>query len=215
MIGYGLTDVNWQGYDIADARINLLDWESEQAGKTFEGLLDYMDKSSLDAFLLGAMIKTDKSIRGDLKLRERSVIWNAEYGLGNVLCLVPPSCHSSWYRYDNIIDYAEETYIPGREQHDYVTVLDSAIYPFYEYWDTRNGQSVDTTAYCACRQIESYKPEADIMAQKLFNVSDYAEFRNVYAPKPPAEVLAMCKYLELMNVETTWQLRPMVYVYWG
>lgn len=214
MLGYGLTDVRYEKYSMSDPRINLLDWESEQAEKTVADLLPFMEQRDADYFLLGAMVNTDKSIKPDMKLRDRCVVWNSEYGMGNVLCLIPPSCLRSWYRYDNILDYAEETYVPGREQHNYVKVLDSAIYPFIEYWDTRTGERVDTSTYCMCRRMSGQKG-ADEIVRHLFKVSDYAEFLTVFAPKPPSELLAMCEFLQLLNTETAWQLRPMIYVYWG
>ena len=214
MLGYGLTNVKFENYRITDPRINMPDYEDGARDRTFSDLLIYMEQNNIDDCLLKVFVSVDKLLSGNLKLFDKCIIWESEYGEGSVLCLIPPSRSKSWYRYDNIIDYAEETYAPGREQHNYVTLLESAIYPFESYWDTRNGQRVDASDYCFCRRAEGHK-DADILVKKLFNVSNYTEFRTVFAPKPPDELLAMCEFLQLMNKETTWQLQPMIYVYWG
>jgi hypothetical protein len=63
----------------------------------------------------------------------QSLIHREEFGLPNVLLAIDPPSHTSWYRYDDTIDWAEETDQYG-SQNRVVRLRCPGIFPYSTRW---------------------------------------------------------------------------------
>lgn len=158
VIGYGISDLKSEKYSPADERIDpdgMLGedrWEDDRF--TREAYLSHLTdrskafKEYLDRSKNGEKIEWPESQEAfdahlELTSLERnkdwepnySVVYSPEYGLDNVLLIVPPSCYESWTRYDNPIDYIEETdsYRKTDQLHRFVT-FDRGSFPGSSTW---------------------------------------------------------------------------------
>lgn len=227
LLGYGLTDVQSDdpGYKITDERIN-----TESPGLNFEAPTISEYRSWLEARREQDGLETDLELSflrepepGDPKFSlDDAVVWNGEYGLSNVLVISPPTYQRKWSRYDDAIDYIEETYLrkPIEEpQANRVDVLRHGIYPFIGYMDKRTGEKLDDKIFYwvratnASEKLEEY--ELDLLAKACGFNSNLEAWENV-APIVPNDVKNIAFFLELFTPLGTWlQLRPVLYTYWS
>lgn len=155
-----------------------------------------------------------------------SVVWDGEFGCPNVLLFVPPTC-PDWRRYDDIIDYCEETYKKGGTTNRYEFIKCSGIYPWsgrmFRFRDPKPGilkddskkdelRVMDATAYSQLIGWwdEKLKPVAQGDALKHF-IEDYR-------PVLPIDVMVLLWYMKdaFKDVDSfVNELRPMIYVHWS
>jgi hypothetical protein len=173
---------------------------------------------------LDRAIKDKKS--GDISFGS-SIIHEGEFGLPEVLLFVPPTC-PSWTRYDDTLDYHEETYIREEGQINWYKFLRcSGIYPWsgrmIRYRDPKPGvlnkgsnpddlKLLDATTYSQLVGWwdSKHKPDAEGAALK--------HLKEDYRPAFPIDLMVLLWFMRdaFRNIdEFVNELRPMIYVYWG
>lgn len=63
----------------------------------------------------------------------RSLIHQDEFGLPGVLLVIDPPSHQSWYRYDNTLDWTEETELHN-QRNRVIRIQRPGIYPYDGRW---------------------------------------------------------------------------------
>jgi len=213
MLGYGLTDLVDQ-----DERLN---WSSP--------LFDYMlsGDAALDRYFgwLASKTRFDvaKSLLRDDTRRRRSDVqdcirWGTpDGGLENVLC-IRPLAWNDWYRYDDTIDYAEQTYLG--EQHDEVRVIKYALYPHDSYMDARTGERIKGAAdiYFWLRARNDGSKDIGTLDElaKMGGFDSHADAEAHCVPFVPDEVRWLAEFAEVFtDPDTVLSLRPMIYTWWA
>jgi len=240
-IGYGLVDVESTDQDITDHRFHpegflRIDSEFQSDRWHRPGFMNFLSTHPrvLDPNSWRENIDClDVSIGEDWS-PYYSIIHQPEYGLSNVVVLVPPTHKNDYIRFDNTLDYMEETQCYGQENR--YKIFRGGIYPYNaEYMDDRTGKrlSADVMSFIRdCNELRRYTDgcqntlikENDVSALKEgmnrdaiklgFDHHEHA-MQHIY-PAIPAELVLMCEYCKLFTDESTiWQLRPMLYVYWS
>lgn len=200
MLGYGLTDLQVGGGRIMDARIN-----TSSPWATFDNM-----PVSLWEF-------TNRR-RSDLQLAKddprRYIVHDTEYGLSNVVC-IRPGWIDDWYRYDNSIDWVEETYLRGEDeaQRNWVRVLPHGLHPWNgSYMDDRTGEKVPTDIMTWVRVRGMKVTPDDAMA----GFADHEDAAAHCVPFVPTDVREVAEWADLFTNPDVWrQLRPMVYCWWA
>ena len=216
-IGYGLTDIEcdehrlvderldpegylFHAYDVEEEGEDKYPWERDGA----KGYWNWLQKNfTKDELYRGPYLDTVtfSQLKGEKKKEAvdrwspyRSAIHEGEFGLSNVLLVVPFCQWKGWSRYDDSIDWAEETQAYGQENR--VVVYEQGFYP----WNTFSVDPKTGVPY-----VGFHYTEVDELRK---------EGRAV--PKVPDEVTALCKYLKIFRDDKTIiDLRPMMYVYWS
>lgn len=257
-LGYGLVDLKVENFRIVDERINpegILGehgdrWESEAWSR--EKYLEYLEqlayhpreKSTSNMELLNQGKKLPPYIEmfgedanWDLNNLETnpgwspidSVVHQAEFGLPNVLLIIPPCEEKEWRRYDDPIDYVEETQL--QVQVNRVVVLKQGLYPWDGLrMDSRSGKvftgEEHQTLTLFRRLTLSLKAEPpgedeEKVARLLQSIAEKLGFANreeceqFIAPVVPKSVQYLCQFAKIFrDWKTVFQLRPMIYVYW-
>jgi hypothetical protein len=228
LLGYGLTDVKTDettGHRITDARINsnssALNWEAPSISEYREWLEARSKTGDIETDVeLSMLLRPEPNERGlDL---EDAVTHNGEFGLPNVLVISPPTFRS-WSRFDDMIDWIEESYLrnPTEPQTNRVEALRHGIYPFIGYMDSRTGEKVDDVIFNWIRATNPEArrpfngPELDILAQAAGFEDNGDAWANV-APIVPNDVKNIAQFLMLFTDDSVLlQLRPVLYTYWS
>jgi len=235
-IGYALTDViydedNWTVEN--DGRFDPDGWmmldceESEErytmAGfkKHIEALLpvnkkDHNHGEHFELYLLLQLMDA-----GNVKELYSYIIYDMEFGAGNVLMLIPPG-NNDWVRYDDIIDY----YDPANRENDggiteSIIPIDRPIWPYESY---NNLKTMPPTALTGVQQqfyntvkyrgLEKYTDQQAVA--EILGLDTPAEFETHIAPVIPLALVEMLKYVKMFKDERTiYELRPIIYGYWG
>jgi hypothetical protein len=226
-LGYGLTDVSYdkKAWKFTDERINpdspLLDtngdvpiadyrrWLSVQNADRDFGAVNFLDASFLN----------DEATKPKRQRRVTSlsdcVVHQAEYGLPNVLCIRPASCHD-WSRYDDPIDYIEESKC---EQLDHVEELRFGIYPFSSHMDARTGERLNESKlrfWLTLRDDEDQDKDVLDRVAQMGGFASHLEALDYCVPHVPQEVRDLADYGNLFKDDKVWmQLRPILYVNWS
>lgn len=180
-------------------------------------------------FLYQSLEQAHKAKKLDLDFGG-SIIHQGEYGIPEVLQFVPPTC-PSWKRYDDTIDYHEETYIRKEGQINWYKFLKcSGIYP----WSGRMIRFRDPKPGI----MKEGATKADDDALKILDATTYSQLIGWWDPKQePAAKGEFLKHLkedyrpsfpiDLMMIlwfmreafrsidDFVNELRPMIYVHWG
>lgn len=232
-IGYGLTDVKYRDLKCIDPRFDPEGWmmnrDSHEDGTfTVKGYLKYCDAIIKD--LKDRDVKNDpmwmlsthwmkESIAKSKWELWNSIEWDAEFGLGRVLHFVVPGCpHHK--RYDDIIDYYEEQGKGGNCMR--ATLLGRALYPWEGYIDSRTGKRLNSIVGLMLNDFKvlkrmKHKLSPNFHRDRIRNAAkDDTILPEHCVPDIPPELVALCKYVKMFKDPLTiYQLRPMVYVYWG
>lgn len=263
VMGYGLTDLKVENLRIVDERINpegILGedgdrWESEDwdRSKYLEyleqlafhprersdanmKLIDQGEKPVLWEWEFGEEANYEAGLLEDNPSWQPmdSVVHQVEYGMPNVLVLVPPCETKEWRRYDDPIDYVEETQVYQQDKR--VVTFKRGLYPWdYLSMDSRSGRVFRGKEH---QKLMSFKhlfetiriardaeDQADIdekfrqllqgLAQEL-GFASTEECRRFVAPSVPNSVQYLCQFGRIFrDWNTVFQLRPMLYVYWS
>lgn len=240
MIGYGLVDVKTKKDALADSRFNPkgIMFNLDDPKWTLEGYADWL---LARAAKIAATMENNRDAKwrhqehiAEAKTVERFVEANrhlpysihpffkfdAECGLDNVWCVVPVGYCKEWFRYDDTIDYHEETWCKGRtRQGNRVKVMEHGIFPFNCEWcDSRTGRRLDGDL---SRFFRSMAKKKDTSPSALRGMAVDMGFKNrseaIKYSKPlvPFCIEALCEYTEVFkDPKTIHQLNPMLYVYW-
>jgi hypothetical protein len=128
MLGYGLTNVQTEGYYLNDPRFNpegimsrdIRDYQDEEkfsAQKYIDWLqrkYDALEEEHGDREIDAVSRKIDYGWEIDAVNRHingrnhwdvhSSFVHEIEYGIPNVFCIVPPMSYDQWYRYDDMLE---------------------------------------------------------------------------------------------------------------
>ena len=203
ILGYGLTNVKSESYRIQDKRFNPngifgLDWEAREEKYTIKGFQTWLEKK-LESTDLQWDEKAD--IQWQLKslkepkfyCLENLLIWNSDYGLSKVFCVIPSMHYGQWHRYDDSIDYHEETN-SHRNQVNRCKKLKS-IFPYSIYCDTRTGER---KSFDLCLAFLSPHCDQEYYAQKL-GFKSVKECRKYLKPSAPYSVRHLVEYCDIFS----------------
>lgn len=234
-IGYGLNDLKFDDQErLIDDRINndalgsttYLDGSDKEYWEWLEAVNndreEPWEKNFLDAHYLKE--KIEKKSKTDWIFD--CIAHNPEYGRASTIVIRPFSC-KDWSRYDDVIDYMEETYLyEPSKKYSYmprVDVFKHGIYPFNAlYMDVRTGERLDSNIMPWIRARSANEDEAPYDSSTLDELAKIVGFDNHQeadenvAPVVPLEIQDIANYLKLFTDDKVLtQLRPMLYTYWG
>lgn len=220
MCGYGLTDVTSE-----DPRINwdspLVNYElySEQHTEDYLAFAAERQKICLDAIFAKQIKKEGKELP---RVYESFEMGSVDGGLESVLCLRPVMM-PEWSRYDNTLDWLEET--NEHDQKDRVRVLDSGIFPYDGHMDMRTGERIKGDVYwwrntvwnLNDKEFEPFRNDEKLLdtLADVFGMTHKEALKNV-APLVPEEIRLLAEFGKLFTSDDVWkQLRPMIYTWWA
>ena len=233
LLGYGLSDVVAEEYDIQDSRFNLEDgyfaydaYEQEEKF-TYANFIQHLkkvmeeDKQRKGISMLSFEIhdfETEKKKKNIYDL----IHHNGEFGLPNVVLFQTGA--KDWSRYDNIIDYMEDTHNVDSIENK-VTIFDRPIYP-YESWTNlktgltyfeKDGKRLQPFELLrAVNWMIEEKQDINIEYLKSFGFDSIEDVKKNVVPMVPEMIVELCKYLKVFKDDATiLQLKPMIYTYWG
>ena len=224
-LGYALTDVRTDGFKVSDERINSGSWLlTHDFGPSMDAYREWLESNATDhrfSVDLAALKHGDVKARG----LDSCITHDAEYGLPEVLLLQPLSMLGEWSRYDDSIDYAQETYLRGDEaQQNRVEPIThcvaAGLYPWSgTYMDDRTGERLGDMVMHWIRVTNSLKgdpgTEMDLLARAA-GFADHADALAHCAPLVPEEIRDLATFAGLFTDDTVWrQLRPVLYTYWS
>lgn len=226
-LGYGLSDVKTEegaGWRLADERINAecpaLNFRSGPIEEYKEWLEEQREAGDIEIDLELSFLREPEPGDPHFDL-DSAVIHNGEFGLPNVLCIVPPTYQRKWSRFDDTMDWIEETYLrgDGEMQKNRVDVLRHGVYPFIDYMDKRTGERLDHRIFNWVRATNATEPlseqELDLVAEACGFESNKDAWENV-APVIPRDIANIANFLEVFtSPDVLLQLRPMIYTYWS
>ncbi len=222
VLGYGLTDVKCKKNKIVDLRFNqngflCVDCEEREERWTLKKYIEWLENK--------APAKDDYNRKMNLVYAEEALkskrdfydvlIHETEYGNPKIFCAIPFSKYKNWRRYDDDIDYIEESYLRKNKQINWAKKINGCPYPYIDFWDNRTGRSVDAGLACLIyRSINSKRyPDHDI-AEKL-GFETRQECLDHLRPAPPYELITILEYCEIFSSpEVIYQIEPLIYTYW-
>lgn len=209
ILGYGLDDIQVDGYNLVDPRINI-----ENFNNIWNLTLDDYKEFVKEDVVESAMINQVKNTWF------HPIIHDAEYGIPNVLCVTPPGY--GWSRHDDIIDWVEETYIkdPRNENgKDWYEMLPDGIFPFnglYMNANTNENFMGDQHHLAGMFKRSSFAGLMEDAVAIELGFSSAEEAVEKIVPSIPDSVINVCKFIEIFNnEEDIFSLRPMIYCYWA
>lgn len=224
-LGYGLTDVKPK-----DERINwdswLLNYEGAPEPEEYLAWLESRQddrRFSLDYAHLKHLAPSDGKWDPRRSLDE-CCVWRDEFGLPEVLAL-RPFAHPDWCRFDDTIDYMEETYPWSDEwsQQNRVKVYEHGPWPYIaRYMDKRDGRVLPQDIMVWWRLVNDNPRDAEGRAKALeifaatCGFASHEEAAENVRPEVPEEIRDLAEFAALFTSETAWlQLRPLLYTYWA
>lgn len=212
VMGWGLTDIKTRNEKIADSRFN-------KKGYLFE---DYeFDFNELE---LIEKLKEEKGEKTDLDFsfarkaleEKKSFIHEIVFQNGKTICF--STLWNKSNRYDDSIDYHEENALAEANKDysykDKVLLLNSGIYPFLSYMDSRTGKKLDDFSFHAKRLINSGQL-VDDETLKVLGFKDTEECKKYMHPEIPGSLVCCLEYLKIFKDRNTiFQLRPMIFTFW-
>lgn len=227
VLGYALTDVV-----PSDPRINwdspLLDLESSL---TFGDFVDHLEANGpfTDADLEDiGMLRAGTTRQTSYRLGS-CVTHSFDYGLPNVMVLVPPSYSSTWIQEDNIFDYVEAHIGEGPSTDP--TLHDvPGIDPYDGRWmDKATGLELNHNYVSGYRRVLTLNgdPEQHDIAARRISVAgrprpevplfaDAATAADRLTRLVPGEVRELAVLGRLFTTPDTWtSLRPVLYTHWS
>lgn len=231
VLGYALTDVVPD-----DPRIN---WASllfhQEASLTFGDFVRHLEASEpFEDADLEDVEYVRAAITGKLPHRlayqlGSCVVHSFDYGLPNVMALVPPSYASTWIQEDNIFDYVE-AHLGGEANTEPGLYEVPGIDPFDGRWmDRATGLELNHNFVRGYRQalaLNGDTEQHDIAARRI-SVSgrprpetplfaDAAAAAKRLTRLVPGEIREVARLGRLFNDPGTWtSLRPVLYTYWS
>jgi hypothetical protein len=200
---------------------------AEEDGFTMEGFTEYLDarieelgEDDFDRWDLRLLKRQIE--QGEMKKLYSSVIYDMEFGSAEVMLFIPPSSTKTWTRYDDMIDY----YDPANQSEDggiaeSVIKIDRPLWPWEGYVNIKTFPPERLTGlqyqmYNTIRNLgfeQLTKPDEVLQTVGVDTKEELDEF---IVPIIPPELVELLKYLKIFkNEDDIYQLRPMIYGYWG
>ena len=168
------------------------------------------------------------------------VHWDNEYGIPSVMLFVPPEC-TGWHRYDDSIDYIEETDRSGLNgpRNHYRLLKGSGIYPYnngmIRFRDPKPKPKLYPKPFITTPNRAGTRADSKgftMLPASTYNrlVGTWAKgqkpmtkgpllrhFKEDWRPQVPFSIIALLLWLDVFpDVEQVIDdLRPMLYVTWG
>lgn len=227
VLGYALTDVA-----PSDPRVN---WDSPlldlvQGRPTFGDFVKHLETSGP---FQDSELEDIGMVRGELERVSpyrlgSCVVHSFDYGLPNVLALVPPSYSATWIRDDDVMDYIEAHLGGGPDTEP--TLHDvPGIDPYDGRWmDKATGLELNDNYVRGYRRSLALNDteQQDIAARRISYsgrprpeeplFADAATAAERLTRLVPAEVRELATLGELFTDQSTWtSLRPVLYTFWG
>lgn len=145
-----------------------------------------------------------------------SIIHDGEYGMPEVLIFIPPGC-KGWYRYDDILDYEEESVF--NRQRSWVRRIEGCLYPWVgwvRYRPAPKGVTIPDKLEPA--YYSQMAGDWDEKRKALLVGDALAHLKKDYRPQIPLELAAVIYYFRevFADVDAFYnELRPYMYVYWS
>lgn len=254
VIGYGFTDVQCnEDDDINDDRFNLdgrwrkydsVGIDDEEMLADFKNFLNNkLEKfekegkcseevcTRLDTIMLKDMEEEAKCPYDMYKIFA-SHVHAYEYGISSVFCVTSWS-NEDWKRFDNIIDYTEETYLTKKGQENKVDLLEHGIYPYnYQYFNKKTLKALEKKdndcLFPIFRALSAKKytkkTKHTEQTKILENFAPFLEkigttpetFWEDIIPEVPSTIQKYCEFMEIFkDPKTKLTMRPMRYIYWS
>lgn len=134
-----------------------------------------------------------------------------------------PFAHPDWCRFDDTIDYMEETYPEtGQPQRNRIKLYDHGPWPYNGvYMDKRDGRVLPSDIMTWWRLVNDNPHDAEGRAKalKVFaevcGFASHEEAAENVRPEVPQEIRDLAEFASLFTSDTVWlQLRPLLYTYW-
>ena len=226
VMGYGLTDIQ------VDDENNIIDPRINQCGYLGSDSDEQEDNYTIEGFKAQADIEEVYAkfcVQDCTDQLYRLIEYDAEFGLPNVLCIIPPGHLYRWARSDDDIDYylASNQILPTEIDNpciSWVRELKHPIYPFVSYIDTRTAvdnecTSVEYAAVNIIRDLIAADINVEVPAryfEKLNFSGTNQEFLNTFIPQIPEAVRELAKYTKIFTDDKYINdLRPIIYSYWS
>lgn len=242
VIGYGLDDVNntTGKFDISeDDRFNPEGFfcleekvrEERFLLKEFAIQLNLVIANNdwSDTFPLRLLLHDIEEGRFTFENFDFLMTWNPEFGMSNVCVFNQHGRQSDSFRYDNLIDYYEETI--NHKQENHVLLLNRPIYPNIKWVDTRTtppkwldreGEMTFDVIQKATEDEVEGRHEFTLTQEQKNKLARDVGFDTVtdlldnVAPMIPEDLVEIIRYLKVFNDPSTiYTLKPMIYTYWG
>lgn len=233
LIGYGLSDVKTEKMKCIDDRINpknmFFEWDfGEGEVATNQEYIKHVKKLNHERSEAKDYLSQNLDIAWGASENEKFNIWDAydwnpEFGLPNIL-LLRPITNYSWYRYDDDIDYVEETYLTNEGQVCRYEILQHGIYPYLGYMDKDSGERLEDyrVRWVIWNETKSSPPHDENLlkiktaASIALGYESYKEALEQVVPIVPQEIKDLAEFTNLFTNDEVWkQLRPMLYIYWS
>jgi len=242
VLGYGLADVKTdpeKDWEITDERFNPNGWFGRYMGNddfdeeehfSREGFLKYIKEKH------NAMHKDDFDRMDYLLLMHElegraegkrhwdiytSVVWDGEFGDPNIMLFVPP-CSDDWQRYDDIIDYYDPVNSDPKDGIiNSLIPINRPLWPYESWINTKEMppkrlNHMQQQSLYTWRNMDHNKMKDPRIVLQGIGVETEEELKAYIAPIIPIQVVELLKYLKIFNDERhIYELRPMIYGYWG
>lgn len=212
VIGYGLDDLEYDGDELIDKRLNLkdgylaLDPDKAETDEEFEEIenrfslenyikeLDRIGKEETLKDCTGYGYPFDKKCLKEWQISD-SIIHIDYFGPSQILLFIPPGKthdYDPWLRWDASIDYIQEQDKDG-PKHYHKDIL-GGIYPYNGLWQDGEGNRI------------SYA-EAHGMAKRNLDKG--------WRPMVPQSIVHLCKWTKVFSDDKyIHSMKPMFMVYW-
>ena len=206
-MGYGLEDITPDN-PIFDSKGYLnLDRESSFSEEDF---INGLDTDKIELMLVAQdyeknPFKFYDCVKYDYEDEKTSIVF------------IPPTQAKYWFRYDDDIDYIEETVY--NQQFKNTKLIDRALYPWDWYYNTITHERLTSLQYQAYvnHKFSNY-PLDEFDANAIFKNIGLPELNELdkIIPVIPDELIAMLEYLKIFKDEKDiYKLRPMIHCYWN
>lgn len=235
LLGYGLTDV--EPYE--DPRIN---WNSplvsgenpnEITVEKYQKFIQRREAEDAAACPERRNFRIESAfIRWGLNKGERFELTSTvtcddgESENGAKVLVVRPLTERNWHRFDDMIDWMEESYLryPGDDGNGYdrVDLFRGTIYPYHSYMDRRTGERLGGMIHEWVRMSHLVLPTPtdvpDVVLDEMARDIGFESHENAWAnvvPEVPEAVRDVVEFGQLFNdSRTVLELRPMLYTFW-
>jgi hypothetical protein len=243
MMGYGLTDLQCdKDGEIIDPRVNPRGWLGKSAD-------DQEEHFTVDRFYRYCSDLIEPNNKLDAKDRNHDLtelsllmhnhqpfqLWDcikhdSEFGLPNVLCIIPPECIKSWVRKDTSLDYymSAMNLFPAQGL-PWVKEYEHNFYPYNGYIDTAtDSRIVNPKAQMANIVYRNTSSEGIWSSQNIecrgklsdgwaiLDCDTTDEVKQRYVRYMPMSIRTLALYTKLFNdPKTVYQLKPIIYSFWS
>lgn len=236
LIGYGLTDIQYDKYTMTDPRIRtdsiLFDWDNPdfEDAEAYLKFLETVDDGKFELQMYRTL-STVENLADKYKFNDprHCFHWGPEYGMGNVLA-IRDFTHVDSHRSADIIDWVEETYVGiDGSQVNWVRELPDGPFPHNGFFmDSETGNKFTKENYelaLGFKRLTNYGEENDTLdvfrnsELSLVEKLGYSSFDEAYkriVPNVPREIRNLCEFGKLfIDPSDVRLLRPIIYCWWS